>query len=454
MLYNDVLKKTIAARDAIVSAIVERGGTVDSNATLIQCSKAIKSLVTSTTKPAPSGQIFHASFASDSEYAESGQPLVKVGSPQFVVEDGIMCMKLESSAVYTKFPCFLGNTPFTVSFWGKAPETISNEFHIIWAGENKTYGKVHFEIVAGKFGISDSQSFFYTENVVTGSFHHFLVTYDGAKLVAYVDGKFATQSGNFTANVSLSNMFVGKTVNTTEAGPFFISTLRIFTRVLSADEISTLYDEFVNRDKRIPQSGLKFYASLKNSFVAETGQTLNESLCANLDGVVFGNVDGVPCASYSNGNTANAFYNLIDNYASPLTVSYWGKANGEPDCHISLRRQETTSLQRIPGTVLTTIDFDSLTVTEAEVAELANAETVNNDIVHHYCYTQDGSSVKIFKDGILLNSVNRSLSYNDGRIYLEIGINNGSIGSVRVYNRALSEDEVKILASEFTPTTT
>ena len=249
MSLSDVLNNLTGARDALVTAINGKGGTVATTATLRQCAEAVTAL------PEGGGggdeipgQIFYASFAEDTDRAESGQKLEKYNSPTFVTEDGIKCVKLENSAIYTRFPCFYGDTPFTVSFWGKAPEAITNEFHILWAGENKTYGKVHFEIVAGKFGISDSQSFFYTENVVTGSFHHFLVTYDGNKLSAYVDNAFATQSGNFTANISLSNMFVGKTVDVIENGPFFIANLRILTRALSAYEISTLYDEFVNRD--------------------------------------------------------------------------------------------------------------------------------------------------------------------------------------------------------------
>ena len=251
MSLSDVLNNITGARDALVTAINNKGGTVATTATIRQCAEAVTALPDGGGGEGAGilpGQIFYASFAEDTDRAESGQKLEKYNSPAFVTEDGIKCVKLENSAIYTSFPCFYGDTPFTVSFWGKAPETISNEFHIIWAGENKTYGKVHFEIVAGKFGVSDSLSFFYTENVVTGEFHHFLVIYDGEKLVAYVDGEFATQSGNFTANISLSNMFVGKPANVIEAGPLCISTLRIFTRVLSADEISTLYDEFVNRD--------------------------------------------------------------------------------------------------------------------------------------------------------------------------------------------------------------
>lgn len=463
MIYSDILTKTEQVRDRLVSAINSKGGSLVSNASLNQCADAVTNLPEGGGGGAKiPGQIFHASFAEDSEYAESGQPLTKIGTPQFVVEDGIPCVRLGEGGFQVDYPLFSGNKPFTISYWGKCVTENDPGPLTVYQGQPGAYRVVFLTHNGGNFCASNGNVIFATEVEEKLIFHHFLFIYDQKKYLFFVDGnQIGESSSEFQLNIYRENFYIGYDAKSINTNQFYLANMRIFTRVLSAGEISTLYEEFVNRDNQgggggeipvqIPQNGLKFYAPLKTSFVAETGQALNESLCANLDEVVFENVDGVPCAFYSTGNAATAFYNLIDNYASPLTVSYWGKANGEPDCHVSLRRQETTSLQNIPGTVFTTIDFDSLTATEAEVAELANATTVNNDIVHHYCYTQDGSSVKIFKDGVILSSANRSLSYNDGRIYLDIGINKGAIGSVRVYNRALSEDEVKILASEFSP---
>ena len=469
MIYSDILTKTEQVRDRLVSAINSKGGSLVSNASLNQCADAITNLPEGGTGGGAEipGQIFHASFAEDSEYAESGQPLVKIGTLVFGTVDGIPCVRLGEGGFQVDYPLFTGNKPFTISYWGKCVTENDPGALPLHQGVFQSFRAIFTAHNGGNFYVSNSdglaENAAHVEVAEKFIFHHYLATYDQKKFRLFVDNEqLAESSYEFSLDIPRDPFYIGYNTESINTNQFYLANMRIFTRVLSADEISTLYDEFVNRDNPsgggggetpvpIPQNGLKFYAPLKTSFVAETGQTLNESLCANIDGVVFENVDGVPCAFYSTGSAATAFYNLIDNYASPLTVSYWGKANGEPDCHVSLRRQETTSLQNIPGTVLTTIDFDSLTVTEAEVAELANATTVNNDIVHHYCYTQDGSSVKIFKDGVILSSANHPLSYNDGRIYLEIVLNKGSIGSVRVYNRALSEDEVKILASEFSP---
>ena len=250
MLYNDILKKTIAARDAIVSAIIERGGTVDSNATLIQCSKAIKSLVTSTTKPAPSGQIFHALFAEDSEYAESGQIMTKIGTPQFVVEDGVPCVNLQNVVFQVDYPIFSNGHPFTISYWGKRPEQESaRDACVLAQGVFRSYGAVSIIHVSSGFSVSNTQ--YWAECPVADPtiFHHYVVTYD-SRYKMFVDGeKLAESETEFTLNIQSKPMYIGTDGDDPSARGtiFYLANLKIFTRVLSSEEIAQLYDEFQNR---------------------------------------------------------------------------------------------------------------------------------------------------------------------------------------------------------------
>lgn len=250
MLYNDILKKTVAARDAIVSAIIERGGTVDSNATLIQCSKAIKSLVTSTTKPAPSGQIFYASFSEDTGVAETGQLLVKINTPQFVVEDGIPCVNLYNSGFRVDYSLFYKNNPFTISYWGKDSSVDSSDASaptIFSGASGSTYGYADIcHIEGGYFAASNRQTWTKNPNTTLDAFYHYVVTYDN-KYHLYVDNVLVAETdGTFSLNISSNQNYIGSS-NGTKKRNFYLANLKIFTRVLSSEEIAQLYSEFQNR---------------------------------------------------------------------------------------------------------------------------------------------------------------------------------------------------------------
>lgn len=457
MIYSDILTKTEQVRDRLVSAINSKGGSLVSNASLNQCADAVTNLPEGGTGGGDEiqGQIFYASFAEDTDRAESGQKLEKYNSPTFVTEDGIKCVKLENSAIYTSFPCFYGDTPFTVSFWGKAPETISNEFHIIWAGENKTYGKVHFEIVDGKFGVSDSLSFFYTENVVTGEFHHFLVTYDGEKLVAYVDGKFATQSGNFTADISLSDMFVGKTVNVIEAGPFFISTLRIFTRVLSADEISMLYDEFVNRDNpsggggssggggNSLLQGVAFYSSLTDVETSETADKMNMTgtvSVTSVDGVTSGKFNGSSYLTVETYKKLPQFSICVWlNCATEMSNYGWAIASGEFNFRMEIYNAA------IYATAWGANGFNQ----DPLEGRVSTALTINT--WQFIVYSFDSSNYRLHKNASLVSQTEKEKA-NFTPFFDNICIGgvsnsaygkfNGNISDAIMYNRALTDEEI------------
>lgn len=204
---------------------------------------------------------------------------------------------------------------------------------------------------------------------------------------------------------------------------------------------------------QMPQNGLKFYAPLKTSFVAETGQQLDNELCQNLESVLFQNVDGVPCAVFPNeGELSYVFYTGDYNFNSPLTISFWSKETSMDNCVI-LKRHRTTSTYNVHGAIYFDVTTTDVKITEASVSEFIKCQTTTGDIVHHYCYVQTSNNATLYKDRNIISSKSYSYRYTDGRVYLSLATGGGgcAMSSIRVYNRALSEDEVKILASEFSP---
>ena len=253
MLYNDVLKKTIAARDALVFAINGKGGSVAATATLRQCAEAVTNLPegggggeVAGTLP---GQIFHASFAEDSEYAESGQPLKKINTPQFVVEDGIQCVNIYDAGFQIDYPLFSGKNPFTISFWGKYSSANSEDENVdvIFQGDAGGYGRMNVTYLAGKFSVSNMSDWTSSPTVTSDLFHHYVVTYD-RKYHLFTDNlPVAESSYEFNLNLPRNYTLIGYNTEYTSKRNFYLANLKIFTRVLSSEEIAQLYGEFQNR---------------------------------------------------------------------------------------------------------------------------------------------------------------------------------------------------------------
>jgi hypothetical protein len=70
-------------------------------------------------------------------------------------------------------------------------------------------------------------------------------------------------------------------------------------------------------------------------------------------------------------------------------------------------------------------------------------------IWHFYVYTFDGSYLKAYLDGVMVSSVTQTISMKVDTNPVRIGGGNvyfnGTIDEVRLYNRALSDTEIKAL---------
>lgn len=206
MALSNILNDLSGARDALVTAINEKGGSLAATATLRQCAEAVTNLPeggggeVSGTLP---GQIFYASFASDSEYAESGQPLKKINTPQFVVEDGIQCVNIYDAGFQIDYPLFYGKNPFTISFWGKDSSANSEDENVdvIFHGDSSGYGRMNITYLAGKFSVSNMSDWTSSTQSTSDLFHHYVVTYD-RKYHLFIDNLLVAES-SYEFNLNL-----------------------------------------------------------------------------------------------------------------------------------------------------------------------------------------------------------------------------------------------------------
>ena len=202
----------------------------------------------------------------------------------------------------------------------------------------------------------------------------------------------------------------------------------------------------------IPEEGLVFYAPLKeNSAIAITGQNLSTT-----GTVTYQTFNRIPCV-YFNGSSKisttnrSGFESIL--FSQNLTSSFWvyrGNISSFSSWEGLVIRADNNS--RSYGTFF---NNGSNTI----VFQVYNERNIIPSFQNyfgkwtHICQVIQNNVQKCYINGTFIGSVNIDRIY-DSSSSLQIGgwsygYLTGYISSVRIYNRALSEDEIILLSNEF-----
>lgn len=224
-------------------------------------------------------------------------------------------------------------------------------------------------------------------------------------------------------------------------------------------ELNSIYnaDATVKIDKLwngwlISADGLVFYAPFdKAAATAVTGQTLSQS-----GEVSFGTVSGIDCMSISGGYLLADTSNLPSGNA-PWSISLWmrntGSFGSNSDAHAVAYGSSNPTQAVFVGlhnngniytSIHSTVDLDS------------NENAI--DSWRHTVVTFSGSTLQLWVDGEKCSEGEASATnivpntFKIGGHMSSGGFEfNGSIAAVRVYDHALKEEEIQLLALELTP---
>ena len=188
---------------------------------------------------------------------------------------------------------------------------------------------------------------------------------------------------------------------------------------------------------QIPSEGLALYVPLsKESSTAETGQALTKN-----GTITYQTYKGIQCAHFSSAYISSQFSDYVMPY--PMTFSIWA-APDTTDSRALWSFENDKPLMYWNGTYH---------IYEPD----CNVSTANVGDWHHIAWSinSDRSSTYYF-DGVAMGT---TTSYNTSAITsLCIGYRNSSqpqwlgyLAGFRIYNRALSEDEISSIAGEYTP---
>ena len=380
-----------------------------------------------------------------------------------------------------------GSGDFTVGFWTKTtqispnnatfPVLVSKEDEIAtrqgWSFFTDNAGGQAMDAVANRLGfeVKGSGGSGIAKSGITindAKWHNIVGTRSGTVTTIYVDG---VSKGASTASGSTDKAIALTIGNRPTAGnrafSGTIDDVRIYNRALSSDEVKRLYN---------------LGATSHISTTIRTNPTLTTGLVGHwtFDGKdtttriddVSGNSNNGGLVLGASGNTATttvpgrigqamAFdgtndYVTLPNNASlnitgPITMSAWIKTSfsGAYQYVIS----GLTGGSPYAGYGLTISPDNKISYwSGAHAAWVDGSSTVNDNKWHHITAVESGTTVRFYKDGVAdgTASTQQPNSYSDVRkigIFTDNSQNpfKGSIDDVRIYNRALSADEIKRL---------
>jgi len=376
----------------------------------------------------------------------------------------------------------------TISAWVKIPSTTTFEQEICgkWGvnGGTANYGAY---VIGLK---STNQLFFKIDDVINGSgiwesasfpvdnWQHVAATFNGSNAYLYRNAsQVASWSGSGVIPTSGNNVIIG---NIAGFSLFFngaIDEVRIYNRALSAAEITTLY-----QGGTVSETGLVAHYKMKD----KSGATLTDETGVN-NGTLTNFVDTTAGygdthdSGWATLNTPNVFnldrmgqvnramsFDGVDDYVDcgndeslnitdEITVSVWVKSPVAHDGRIVYKYEAGQGyyLTISPTTgVARGVVFGDTTVEITGTTNLADSNW------HHVVFTRKiGGNLNLYVDGVSdvapVSSPTGTLE-NEATLYIGQDVAyahhfNGAIDEVRIYNRALSEEEITSLYESYRP---
>ena len=312
------------------------------------------------------------------------------------------------------------------------------------------YGKAMF------FLSYDGTNYYTVEGttcLVNTGWHHIVGTYDGNWMRLYVDG---VQEGTpvnqaFNISVSTGNLIIGAWNPSSKFFNGIIDEVKVYNRALSQDEINEQY---------VSKQVLDFagYWNMDE----ETGYTAFDSSDYGNNGTL---VNMNPETCRVDGMTGNGFaldFNGVNNYVScgnnsslnitnAITVEAWVKNDGYGWQGIVSKWSggKSYALSTDWGNYGKAMFFLSYDGTNYYTVE--GTTCLVNTGWHHIVGTYDGNWMRLYVDGVQEGTpVNQAFNISVSTGNLIIGawnpsskFFNGIIDEVKVYNRALSQDEIR-----------
>ena len=399
------------------------------------------------------------------DYSEDIPPTISTGKS--LSFDGLTNYLKVTDSESLDFATGIGQ-PCTVAFWFK---TYEEQNKIVMEKGNKQHFVTRMEAFAdaGKISYRMQQDIenqvMSTQPVNDGTWHHFLSSYDGATIRLYIDGVLNDQANDTGSADNNDPLLIGSRLGAAAYGGM-IDDLAIWNCALDENQILLLSDGTVsplnvNQAAPVVDNRLAGYWNFDGTTEDATDQN-NDS---ENKGAVLSTE--VPPAI---GQGMSAKFDGLNDYlmipdspdlriASEFTLSLWIKSDDINQTHKYLLSRHGSGVQQavIYEYVDNHVEFFGPNASGGDPRPDSQMPIPDTNW-HHIAYTADGTTWSGYIDGIAIFSVERSFVLNTGEYPWYVGSANGGAGffngwidDVSIWNKALNQNEVVILAAGTSP---
>lgn len=310
-------------------------------------------------------------------------------------------------------------------------------------------------------------------NILPNTWYFCCVTYDGSNIKVYLNSELKStvaKSGQIKFPSNSATFIIGAEPlgsGSIDGDCFFgeISNVLVYNRALTEDEVLFLNNkfskkqifipleevqpeegaEFEKNSEEMPSEGLILNVPLAQSATEdELGNEISET-----GNVTFTTVEGIQCANISDTSAVGGTHILINapalssSGAVPVSFSFWASAYEIPLSKDEFFYYGHRNENNDP-------DYESIFVGVSKnnrfVTNFGESNSNAYPGFHHIAYMCTGTKTLFYVDGVLQFSDNRVWDYGGNT---PISLSGGYFAGFRMYNRALSETEIRKLAREW-----
>ncbi|MEI6346150.1 MAG: LamG domain-containing protein [bacterium] len=379
-------------------------------------------------------------------------------------------LSFDGVAKYISLPNLDRQAPLSIAFWTKRGRTGQASDNII-GGSCGSWG----------IGFNANNTLFLTNTCVnvanstgtiadTTKWHHVVVTYDGSNARFYFDG--ALDSSPVYASGTFNSSAVAYTIGRVNVTAYYKGSLddvRVYSKVLSQREVTTLYT--LGQETIQKSQNNKVTSGLTHLWTFD-GADLNTITKTVYDraGTTNGTIVALATSTQLvNGALGQAFnFNGTSQYASladintalnpPASIALWikrGQTSAAADEGIIGYSGSGCTGQNVWGVgIASGANANKPFLTEVGIGAQYPTGTITDRNWHHLVLTLDGTNIRFYIDGVLDSTVANATTFTCvASSAFAIGTVNtsgwykGAVDDIRMYNRVLSANEVKSLYS-------